>query len=224
MKLCKEIVSFLVGASIVVGCLTGAEAKTKIIGGDKLYADLNHDGHVERVSLVQYEVPFRGRHSNTMELARLVVFDDKGNVLWRGPQISNESDIDYKNCDNRVIVLATDFGGYECTAFLHDLDGDGCTELCIEDATANAPGYYYILRWKNGKFVDTGKNGFTYIGNDQFALGSPDKQGGDVLYNLRKVNGKLIAWFSQGCKTMDVELFVEKKGILKIKRLRAHTS
>lgn len=190
---------------LALGLLLSSAASAKpnpknIQGYNNLYADLDGDGHVERVGLVYKE---RNWGRQTMEFYQIVVYNDKGQVIWRSPdQSAGESasiDLTY-NSDIRHCLL-------------HDIDGDGNIELVFSGWDSVSMGADYdlythaILRWKNGKFtkldpylrLNTTKDSdickfdksFSDYVSENGKEPDPEETGRSLIHNLRKVNGQV---------------------------------
>ena len=180
-----------------------------IQGYKNLYADLDGDGHTERVGLVENKFNRGGD-----PIYDIIVYNDRGKQIWR-----------------------TNFskGTYACVGFewepptplhclLHDIDGDGNIELVIsgwddiEDALNGGRGPLYspfwywpeIFRWQHGEFTKlTNMSLNTSQGSDICRLDTSfDKKfqdyfrqhnrvpkyqetGLSVIHNLRKINGQV---------------------------------
>lgn len=76
--------------------------------------------------------------------AKLVAFDSKGNIIWKGPEITDFSDRRSLGCFN--------FGSSEIQ-IAADLDGDGKVELAIAEPRSDvSPNSFQIWRWDGSKF------------------------------------------------------------------------
>ena len=186
-----------------------------IQGYKNLYADLNGDGHIERVGLVHKKLDW-GRQ--TWDQFQIVVFNDKGKTIWRSsPPGPNQ----------RFIVDGTNINP-ECGnikhCLLHDIDGDGKIELVFsgwesyvepEDGMYSKPvdGFFYdlsahpIYRWENNRFIKLNNNLRLSTTKDsnicKFDTSYCDyvsqynhtpkytETGRSLIHNLRKINGQI---------------------------------
>lgn len=182
-----------------------------IPGYDRLSADLNNDGHVERVSLVGKEIEGDYTMGGTWDAYQIVVKNDQGKIIWRSP--------DYP------ITFA--YGAGNCkSCLLADLDGDGCQELVLVSDQFGSYRHctyakfyppYRVYTWKNQAFRDYAKTEYgdtPYVhickGSDGiFRLSKSGSSGGtnNELYHLRRVNGQL--WgdiiIKDNCTEQDVK-------------------
>lgn len=106
----------------------------------ELSADLNHDQHLERVTLI----PFATSEYGDVYM-QLTVFNDKDEIIYQSPKVTD--------CDN-VKTFALYNAGECALQLLYDLDGDGNFELLESLPRSDVrPKPYRIWRWDGDKFV-----------------------------------------------------------------------
>lgn len=184
---------------------------TTIGGYNSLYADLNHDGRIERVGLVDTKLPGSGgfdyRGPDDYHYGyKIVVLNDAGKVMWRSDFEADEYASQIKYC------------------LLRDIDGDGNIELVLscEEYSDLAPIVsfvpYRIYTWKNGAFRAYQR---TTRGGDAFAAIRQGKDGifrvngaksedgtNNGLYCLRQISGQL--WGDVVVKTVAAKEYDNK--------------
>jgi len=121
----------------------------KILGDPNHFmADLDEDGRDEIVRWKRFD------QSELGDYCQLLVYDDDGRLLWRGPK---EADT-----DNRYIFGSWDFG-VSMPEIMLDTDGDGRPELLAPSPQSDvSPLYYRILGWNGKRFVDRRPAVFMY--------------------------------------------------------------
>lgn len=144
-----------------------------IQGYNNLYADLDGDGHTERVVLKDatieagVTVPALTYRGQTIYNYQIIVLDDRGNTIWR---TSTPYEWVTANSRNQKKSLGATVDPYYSMqtkhCLLHDIDGDGNIELVfsgwddifdhLRDGCAIT--YHPIFRWQNGKFIQLDDN------------------------------------------------------------------
>ena len=106
----------------------------------ELSADLNHDQHIERVTLIPFATNEYGE-----TFMRLTVFNDKNEIIYQTPRLT-----DYENVKTWALTNAGDYS----LQLLYDLDGDGKIELLAGKPRSDVrPKPYRLWRWDGDKFV-----------------------------------------------------------------------
>ncbi len=104
----------------------------------ELYADIDNDEKQESIQWRKFKTTDMG------DYYQLRVFDDTGDLIWRGPREEEE--------DNPYIYSSLDTG-VSLPELLFDIDGDGYTELIAPEPQSDVrTTYYRKLRWKDGYF------------------------------------------------------------------------
>jgi hypothetical protein len=103
-----------------------------------LRADLDRDGRAETVGWQ------KSSSSELGDFYRLLVFDDDGSLLWKGPGKADETDpLTFFSLDT----------GISLPQILADFDLDGSMELLAPVAQSDvSPTYYRKLRWRGDRF------------------------------------------------------------------------
>ena len=125
----------------------------------KLTADIDRDGKAESVQWKKFA------SNNLGSYYQLVVIDDNGRLLWKGPRDSR---------DNNPYVFSSLHTGKSLPQLLFDIDGDGYTELLAPEPQGDvSPTYYRKLRWTGRTFEhfpsrplimkDPGSDYFTWV-------------------------------------------------------------
>ncbi len=121
--------------------LEKAEPPAPVVGQiyQELHGDLDRDGHVERVTLI----PFQVEQDNTF--MQLVVFNDQNKVIWTTPRLTDPENkrtfgqFVYGNCELQMLC---------------DLDKDGYMDLiCSTPRSDVRPMPYRVFKWDGDKFV-----------------------------------------------------------------------
>ncbi|MDO5296059.1 MAG: hypothetical protein Q4F00_05350 [bacterium] len=202
MNCCKRqftlIAIIAIGLSLFLSKTSSAQRQTplnpnSIQGYKNLCADLDGDGHTERVCL-----------AGSYPQYQITVLNDKGKTVWRSEYDDNISQY-YANARH---------------CLLHDIDGDGSIELVISgwddddmllDDGIVPPftklGDHPIYRWGNDRFTrldkkmrlstskgsDVCKFDTSYCDyvNQNGKLPKYHETGHSLIHNLRKVNGQV---------------------------------
>lgn len=108
-------------------------------GLKEIYADLNSDGFKEKITWQKFASTELG------DYYQIVVFDSKGNTLWKAPKTTDES--------SPFFVASLDTG-VSIPELIADIDNDGKLEMLIPAPASDvSPLWYKRLKWKNGKFI-----------------------------------------------------------------------
>jgi len=105
---------------------------------EKLSADIDHDGKTETIAWKKFSTTELG------DFYQLLVFDDDGSLLWKGPEEADDTD--------PLVFYALDIG-VSLPQVLVDFDRDGDIELLAPMAQSDvSPTYYRKLRWRGDHF------------------------------------------------------------------------
>ncbi|MEA2048472.1 MAG: hypothetical protein U9O64_08525 [Campylobacterota bacterium] len=103
-----------------------------------LTADIDSDGKKEAVQWEKFVTTQLG------DYYQLKVFDDNGQILWKGPKKAEESN---------PYIFSSLHIGVSLPELLTDIDNDGYIELLAPELQSDvSPTYYRILRWKGSYF------------------------------------------------------------------------
>lgn len=103
------------------------------------YADLNKDGHLEKIAVRVYGV------SEWEWFAQVIVFDSSGKIIWKGPA--------NKNRNNPLVFGSFDYGS-ALPEVVGDMDGDGRIEMIATTPVSDVrPQPFRLFRWDGTKFV-----------------------------------------------------------------------
>ncbi|MDD2450849.1 MAG: SH3 domain-containing protein [Sulfurovum sp.] len=104
----------------------------------RLEGDIDKDGKTETIAWKKFLTADRG------DYYQLLVFDDDGSLLWKGPEEEDEG--------NPYIYSSLDIG-ISLPELLMDIDNDGYTELLAPELQSDvSPVYYRKLRWRGSYF------------------------------------------------------------------------
>ncbi|WP_296824179.1 SH3 domain-containing protein [Sulfurovum sp.] len=104
----------------------------------KLYGDIDNDGKLEIIAWKKFASVDLG------DYYQLLVIDDDGSLLWKGPKEKDES--------NPYVFSYLDTG-LSLPVLLADIDNDGYMELlALEPQSDVRPTYYRKLRWRGTYF------------------------------------------------------------------------
>ena len=155
-----------------------------------LKADLNHDGRPEIVRFVEY-------YPCTKHSARYqIVVSDGQKQLWSSPPVRLKNP-NVKSCRGSFNLLQAGQGGtiaYPSEhTFLADIDGDGHTELVI-DNSCRYGNFIEVWRWQEGKF------NFVRIGS--LVQRHPDSK---VFHWVNNPKDSRLGWYYRGCSNLDAK-------------------
>ena len=179
---------------------------------EKLFADIDHDGKTETIAWKKFSTTELG------DFYQLLVFDDDGSLLWKGPAEADDTD--------PLVFYALDTG-VSLPQLLTDFDLDGNIELLAPMAQSDvSPTYYRKLRWRGNHFEPLLQSALMYdIGsNNRFVWKQAIGVGGTWVSKLtRAKNGEIGAEITQmrdygGVDMGEVSLIFDTKGAM-VKRV-----
>jgi hypothetical protein len=184
------------------------QKSTVLITGDsrQYTADIDKDGKMETVAVV------KAGSTELGDYYQLMVFDDNGAVLWKGPTEKSE--------ENPYMFYSLDVGESMPALFV-DFDLDGNVEMLAPMAQSDvSPTYYRKLRWRGDRFEPLLQSALMYdIGsNNRFVWKLALGVGGTWVSKLsRAKNGEIVAEITQmrdygGVDMGSVSLVFDKKG------------
>jgi len=172
----------------------------------KLYADIDHDSRDETVAWRKFASTDMG------EYYQLLVIDDDGAMLWKGPDKADDMD--------PLVFFSLDIG-VSLPQVLVDVDLDGNIELLAPMAQSDvSPIYYRKLRWLGDRFEPLLQSALMYdIGsNNRFVWKQAMGVGGTWVSKLsRAENGEIVAEITQmrdygGVDMGEVSMVFDTKG------------
>ncbi|MBQ7529023.1 hypothetical protein IJT10_03865 [bacterium] len=141
--------------------------------------DLNNDGQKETIALKSFKVLEYGDL-----FAKILVFDANGNIIYRGPEITDYQDNRHIGCFNH---------GNSNLDLIADIDGDGYLEMLISMPQSDVrPRTYSIWRWNNNKFTYLRNASIMSKDNKQFKF-MPSNGDGNGYSFVMGFNQKIYA-------------------------------
>ncbi len=129
---CSTLIS-----SVVADTLQTSSQYSRHIDG-KLQGDIDQDGKNETIAWRKFASVDLG------DYYQLLILDDDGSLLWRGPKEKNDGD--------PLVFFSLDFG-VSMPELLIDFDHDGYMELLAPAPQSDvSPTYYRKLRWRGTYF------------------------------------------------------------------------